>query len=245
MSDHKDIHQAMVAVMADVDPIAKERTNKEQGFKFRGIDDVYQALQAVMAKHGVFTTSELLKVERDELPTKSGGVKYCTRLQMRYHFRHASGSEVVTDVLGEGMDSGDKAMTKAMAVAHKYALLQAFMIPTEEPKDPDAESHDDIVRKQDNKSLTTPPKPEPETSEKREALLAYLKSVKAQLTPTQIKGLALNITAAGIDDTSLDVVKAYAEVLVKKNAEVIPMDEAAQKFAEGLGGEVIDESANS
>ena len=45
-------------------------------------------------------------------------------------------------VVGEGMDSGDKAANKAMAIAHKYALLQTFCIPTEEQKDPDAETHD-------------------------------------------------------------------------------------------------------
>jgi ribosomal 50S subunit-associated protein YjgA (DUF615 family) len=40
------------------------------------------------------------------------------------------------------MDSGDKASNKAMAVGHKYALLQLFAIPTEEQKDPEYDSHD-------------------------------------------------------------------------------------------------------
>ena len=39
-----------------------------------------------------------------------------------------------------GMDSGDKATTKAMAIAFKYACFQVFCIPTEEMKDPDAET---------------------------------------------------------------------------------------------------------
>ena len=38
------------------------------------------------------------------------------------------------------MDSGDKATNKAMAIAMKYALFQVFCIPTEEMKDPDAET---------------------------------------------------------------------------------------------------------
>ena len=38
------------------------------------------------------------------------------------------------------MDSGDKASNKAMAIAFKYACFQVFCIPTEEMKDPDAET---------------------------------------------------------------------------------------------------------
>ncbi len=45
-------------------------------------------------------------------------------------------------MLNEGMDSGDKASNKAMSAAHKYALLQVFCIPTEEPKDSENEHHE-------------------------------------------------------------------------------------------------------
>lgn len=45
-------------------------------------------------------------------------------------------------MVGEGMDSGDKASNKALAVAFKYACFQVFCIPTEEMKDPDEESHE-------------------------------------------------------------------------------------------------------
>src|SRR5690606_6278200 len=56
-------------------------------------------------------------------------------------FHATDGSSVSTEVEGEGMDSGDKSSNKAMAVAHKYAILQAFCIPTEDMPDPDAEVH--------------------------------------------------------------------------------------------------------
>jgi len=45
-------------------------------------------------------------------------------------------------IIGEGMDSGDKASNKALAVGLKYACFQMFMIPTEDMIDPDSESHD-------------------------------------------------------------------------------------------------------
>ena len=46
--------------------------------------------------------------------------------------------------VGEGMDSGDKATNKAMAIAFKYACFQVFCIPTEEMKDPDEETPDPV-----------------------------------------------------------------------------------------------------
>lgn len=48
------------------------------------------------------------------------------------------GSCIETVNVGEAMDSGDKGMNKAMSIALKYSLLQMFLIPTDEPKDPDA-----------------------------------------------------------------------------------------------------------
>ena len=40
------------------------------------------------------------------------------------------------------MDSGDKSSNKAMSAAQKYAFLQVFCIPTEEPKDTENDTHD-------------------------------------------------------------------------------------------------------
>ena len=61
-------------------------------------------------------------------------------LKVRYTFYAEDGTSVSAVVIGEGMDSGDKASNKAMAIAMKYAFFQVFCIPTEEMKDPDAET---------------------------------------------------------------------------------------------------------
>ena len=135
------IYAAMSAIMGDVDPIAKARQNKAQGYQFRGIDDVYAALQSILAKHSVFTVSEIISQATEEKQSKSGGTMFYRVLHIRYRFYAADGSYVTTEVIGEGMDSGDKASNKAMSVAHQYALLQAFCIPTEDPKDPENDSH--------------------------------------------------------------------------------------------------------
>ena len=77
--------------------------------------------------------------------TKSGSNIYVTSLTVTYRFLHADGSYVdVGPVVGEGMDSADKSTSKALAIAHKYALFQTFTIPTLFT-DPDAESHESTV----------------------------------------------------------------------------------------------------
>jgi len=48
------IFQQIPLIMAEIDPVAKSRSNQAQGYKFRGIDDVYAAVQATLAKHKVF-----------------------------------------------------------------------------------------------------------------------------------------------------------------------------------------------
>lgn len=141
MSEPNGIYKAMCDAMADIDAIAKDRTNVQQNFKFRGIDDVYNELHSILAKHRIFTLPEVLEERTEERQTKSGGNLIYRVLRVKHHFCHEDGSSVSTTVIGEGMDSGDKAANKAMSISHKYSLFQAFLIPTEDDKDPDAQSH--------------------------------------------------------------------------------------------------------
>jgi hypothetical protein len=134
------IHKQILAIMNECDSIAKGRKNIQQGYMFRGIDDVYQALHPLLAKHGIYSTSEIVDSKREERPSKAGGVLNYTILTIKYTFYADDGSNVSSEVVGEGMDSGDKSANKAMSVAHKYALLQILSIPTAEPKDPENDS---------------------------------------------------------------------------------------------------------
>lgn len=134
------IYDAIPKIMAEIGAIGKNQKNVQQGFMYRGIDSVMNALQPLLYKHGVFVVPEVLEHKReDRITAKGNGLIYsvCT---IRYTFYATDGSSVSAVVVGEGMDSGDKATNKAMAIAFKYACFQVFCIPTEEMKDPDAET---------------------------------------------------------------------------------------------------------
>lgn len=140
--EEKLIYKALAAINAKVGVIGKDRKNEQQGFKFRGIDDVMNELHSLFAEHQVFILPECLDLETTERTNKNGTVLFSVRAKIRFTFTAIDGSNVSAVVVGEGMDSGDKATNKAMSIALKYALLQMFLIPTEEPKDPDAETHE-------------------------------------------------------------------------------------------------------
>jgi hypothetical protein len=145
----EQIYQLIPEAMRRVGAIGKDSVNKTQGFKYRGIDAVYNALNPVMSDLGLFIVPEILDHRREERETEKTYNGQTTKsilkysiLTIRYTMFAPDGSSVSCTVVGEGMDSGDKASNKAMSVALKYACFQLFMIPTEEMVDPDQESHE-------------------------------------------------------------------------------------------------------
>lgn len=135
------IYEALIKANELVGAISKGNTNQQQGFKFRGVDDVYNRLHPILAKCGIVIVPEVVSYEVTERQARNGVLLY-TRATIRHHFTASDGSSVTTLVVGEAMDSGDKGMNKAMSIALKYALFQLFTIPTDEDKDPDATTHE-------------------------------------------------------------------------------------------------------
>ena len=132
----------MGQAMREIGAVGKNSRNEQQKFMYRGIDAVMNALNPVMAKLGLFLCPEVLEQTREERQGRNGGTLLYSIMKIRYTLYAPDGSNVSCVVIGEGMDSGDKASNKAMSVAFKYAAFQLFCIPTEEMVDPDAEVHE-------------------------------------------------------------------------------------------------------
>lgn len=140
--ENQKIYSALCAAMSEIGAIGKEQKNQQQGFMYRGVDAVMNALQPVLIKNRIFVLPEVLEQTREERTTSRGGSLLYSILKMKYTFCAEDGSSVSAVVIGEGMDSGDKASNKAMSVAFKYACFQVLCIPTEEMQDPDADTPD-------------------------------------------------------------------------------------------------------
>lgn len=134
---YKAINKVM-AVMA-AEGISKNRNNSQQGYRFRGIDDVYNSLSRPMVEAGLVVMPRVLSRECTERQTKSGGTLFYVVVDCEFDFIAVSdGSKHTVKTFGEAMDSADKATNKAMSAAMKYAYMQAFCIPTEGDNDADA-----------------------------------------------------------------------------------------------------------
>lgn len=134
--------QALNEVMKTVGAIGKTDRNQSQGFNFRGIDAVVNAVAPALQKFGVIVSPQVLDYQYETVEigrnrTAMGHV----RVKVNYRFFGPAGDSVESTVVAEAMDSGDKASAKAMSVAFRTALLQTLCLPTDEI-DPDATSYE-------------------------------------------------------------------------------------------------------
>jgi len=133
--------ERLVAVKRDIGAVGKGDRNQQQGFNFRGIDAVMNAVAGPFMKHGIMAyPAKVVSVERGTATTSKGSVMNTVSVIVRYAF--TDGEDTLEfEAAGEAFDSGDKATPKAMSVAYRTALIQALSLPTDEP-DPDMESYD-------------------------------------------------------------------------------------------------------
>lgn len=145
----KHILTAIRQVMRVVTYIPKAGQYGKEGdrsgtYRFRKFDDTAAAIGKAFRDFGVFVQVRTLdrKIDVYEKPYSNGNgsVRWTDAyVQMQYVFTSLEdGSELTVEAYGQGKDNSDKATAKAMTMALKTALTQAFMIPTDEP-DPDSE----------------------------------------------------------------------------------------------------------
>lgn len=140
------VYAAIHAVMSALGEVGidKGNTNKQQGFKFRGVDDVYAALSPLLVKHKLLMLPRVTGRESFERKSKSGSPLFAAVVTIEFDFISVEdGSKHTISGYGEGMDSADKSTSKAASIAYKYAAFQGFCIPLEGAMpDPDEESHE-------------------------------------------------------------------------------------------------------
>lgn len=135
--EQKKIFTALTSIISEVNAIGKNQRNQQQGFAFRGIDDVMNELHTLFGKYKVVIVPEVVDYTVEEHTTAKGTLMYTTRTKVKFHFVADDGSEVVSINVGEAMDTADKGMNKTMSCALKYALMQMFLIPTKDIEDAD------------------------------------------------------------------------------------------------------------
>lgn len=132
------IFKQIPAVISDIEAIQKStRPGSQIKYAYRSIDEFMNALNPLLGKHKITVVPEVLENHRDSYKTLSGTTMISVVMKIKYSFFAEDGSSVSAVMIGESFDSGDKASNKAQSVALKYAIMQVFMVPTEDIEDAD------------------------------------------------------------------------------------------------------------
>lgn len=142
-----NIYKKMSAITAELTAVAKNLNVGigQSAYKAVGEADVLAAVKPLEEKHGVYSYPYSRKIVDSDLVTTAteykGKVTEKTnrylRIETVYRFVNIDNPEEHIDITtyGDGIDSQDKAVGKAMTYSDKYALLKAYKIITGE--DPD------------------------------------------------------------------------------------------------------------
>ena len=142
MAETEKIFGAIISVMENVGAVGKDQKNTKQNYKYRGIDDVMNALHPALVKNKIFILPNVLDVKREERKEANGNNLIYTIVEVNYSFTSGEdSSSQMVHIFGEAMDSGDKSLNKALSAAYKYACFQLFSIPTEEMKDSEEDTY--------------------------------------------------------------------------------------------------------
>lgn len=195
---------AAVQLAMSKEGIAKGRKNQQQGYAFRGIDDVYAALAPHLAANGLVIIPRVTARETVERQTKAGGALFYTSLTVEFDFvAVADGSKHTACTIGEAMDSGDKSSNKAMSAAYKYACFLAFAIPTEGENDADELTHPTIEPKKPESYKPSGPMLTPDTHKALSALCSDAAMSTKLTSALEKKGLISFTDLSEADGQSL------------------------------------------
>lgn len=149
------VYEAINKVQSDLAAIGiqKAQENRDQHYKFRGIDDLYDVLSPLLSKHSLLIIPFVISKEITQHQTKNGTIMFHAVVEVEYHFISCiDESKHISKSVGEARDTADKAINKALTSAYKYAMIHTFCIP--------------VVGSEDADSDTPPPANGKETNEK-------------------------------------------------------------------------------
>ena len=120
--------------------VGKNQKNAQQGYSFRGIDDIMNAMAAPLVNAGITVVPNVLSRTQDIFVTDSKKRVTSVSLDTEFRFVADDGSYLTARIQSEASDYADKATNKAISFALKYAFISVFNIPVVGADDGDFES---------------------------------------------------------------------------------------------------------
>jgi len=138
------LYAKLVEVSKAVERIPKNGTNAFHGYKYAMEADVSETVRKELAGRGIVFVPSVVSTSHREIQTAKGKTDQLVTVVLTCKFTDAETGETVEfGAAGEGYDSGDKGLYKAITGAVKYALMKFFLIPTGD--DPEADHRTDAA----------------------------------------------------------------------------------------------------
>lgn len=137
--DTPTVYQLLARAAGRIGPIEKSEENREQRFKFRSIEQITGHVRPIFADLGLTIVPKVKHVDHQPVTSKSGTAGWRTTVMVAYRVYGPAGDYVEAAMAGEAIDYGDKATSKAVQMAYKYALTEILLIGSVDA-DPDSES---------------------------------------------------------------------------------------------------------
>lgn len=166
------IASKLLAVAKAVGWVEKRGKNEAQKYDYVMAADIAAELRGKLYEQGVIVTASCGRPETKEYVSSQGKPMRITTVLVRWTFiDSASGEEISVSVPGEAMDSGDKAVYKAMTGSLKYAMMMNFLLPTGDDPEKDS-SADEVYHPAPSVSGKAPGRPVPSPGPTRQPAAA-------------------------------------------------------------------------
>lgn len=218
-----NIFQRMNGITAEMLTVKKNldvQTSKFSSYKAVSERDILDAVKPLEAKYRVYSYPyERSIVEKDFLSVKTQNGErnqFYIRAQVTYRFVNIDKPEEFIEITswGDGIDSGDKSVGKAMTYADKYALMKAYKISTGD--DPDQEA---------SKEYEKPEKAAP---------------AAAKEVPTEDLAKELNEWRTKLSEIGVDVHNPEVSVYISQKTKVKNLDHGALIMNQEDGTKVLE-----
>lgn len=138
----KDIISIIPLIRQELGAIAKDdEPTVGTKYKYRGHDQIINAIVPLLNKYGVFTTVEDELLRYEGRPAANAKWNTAAVIRKVVTFWAPDGSSVSSTIVAESTDNGNKAVGQAQTYAERYAYTQTFTIPTGDA-DPDSNAED-------------------------------------------------------------------------------------------------------
>lgn len=156
-------------IYSKIEPIGKDGYNKDQGYKFTPETALKASLMPLFREQGILMKIDVKSIgDIDRGTSGSGNAKFLTRVTLTYTFIDTQSGESLTgQFIGDGFDSLDKGVWKAITGSVKYILFELFLIPTNDDPENDNVEKTRTVYKQTTTTAkpATPPIAKPKPSD--------------------------------------------------------------------------------